>query len=356
MFDYLRFIMQISSYLFYENYLYFFICVVGLFSLTKTAKYIGLIDHPTDRSSHTKPTPSGGGLVLVLIILLSNLKLIKLCPEFFFGGLLIAAIGFRDDIKSVPAIYRLLVQFFVVGMVIILLPLYNPIRFIPVPVFKFIILISGVWFINIYNFMDGIDGLAGGYATAASIGFIFCIQDTILVEQWNIKIYLQLIYVTLPFLVFNWYPSKIFMGDTGSTFIGFAFFCLGARALIYGNNIMYSFAIIMSFFWIDATLTLVRRFLRGKKLLEPHKEFAFHKAARLFGHWKVSCFMIMVTLFWLNPMAKLAVTNKDCDNTIAVISVLPVLAIILAFNPGMPNDTQGRLLRFLANRFKGNNK
>jgi Fuc2NAc and GlcNAc transferase len=142
------------------------------------------------------------------------------------------------------------------------------------------------------------------------------------------------------------------MGDTGSTFIGFTFFCLGARALIYGNNIMYAFAIIMSFFWIDATITLVRRYFRGKKVLQPHKEHAFHKATRLFGHWKVSCFMILVTMFWLVPMAKLAVNDKEWDNTIALISVVPVLAIILVFKPGLPIDLQGPALRFLTRRFK----
>jgi Fuc2NAc and GlcNAc transferase len=355
MLEYFKFITQIFTYLFYKNYLYFFICVVGLCLLTKTAKYIGLIDNPTERSSHTKPTPSGGGLVLVLIILISNINLVKVCPEFFFGGLLIAGISFIDDIKPVPARYRLIIQILVVGAMVIFLPLQNPIRFIPIVVFKIIIFFSGVWFINIYNFMDGIDGLAGGYATAAAIGFLYCIQNTIIVENWNINIYLQLIYVTLPFLVFNWYPAKIFMGDTGSTFIGFAFFCLGARALIFGNNIMYSFAIIMSFFWIDATMTLLRRFFNGKKILQPHKEHAFHKATRLFGHWKVSSFMILVTMFWLTPMAKLAVTYKEWDNTLAIISVLPVFGIIMVFKPGLPFETQGRALRLLTNWFKCNN-
>jgi Fuc2NAc and GlcNAc transferase len=141
------------------------------------------------------------------------------------------------------------------------------------------------------------------------------------------------------------------MGDTGSTFLGFTFFCLGARALIYGNNIMYAFAIIMSFFWIDATLTLVRRYLSGQKVLTPHKEHAFQKATSMFGHWRVSSFMILVTMFWLNPMAKLAVSNKEWDNVIAVVSVLPILGIIEIFKPGLPMGSQGRILRILSARF-----
>jgi Fuc2NAc and GlcNAc transferase len=236
---------------------------------------------------------------------------------------------------------------------VVWLPLEYPIRFIPISIFKFIIFISGVWFINIYNFMDGIDGLAGGYANAAALGFLFCIKDTIIVEAWNIDIYSQLIYVTLPFLVFNWNPAKIFMGDTGSTFIGFTFFSLGARALIYGNSIMYSFVIIMSFFWIDATITVIRRFLRGKKIYKPHKEHGFHKATELFGHWKVTTFIILTTLVWLNPMAKFAVTHKDYAPLITVISVLPILMIILVFKPGLPIDNSPfPILRFLKINFK----
>jgi Fuc2NAc and GlcNAc transferase len=352
MIEYSKFIAQIFTNAFYKNFIYFFICVLCLFFLIHTAKYIGLIDHPTDRSSHNKPTPSGGGLVLALIIILSNIKLVKICPEYFFGALLIAIIGLIDDIKPMMVVPRLIAQVLVVGFVVILLPLENPIRFIPINIFKCIIFLAGVWFINIYNFMDGIDGLAGGYANSAAIGFLFCIKDTILVDQWNIDIYYQLIYITLPFLVFNWHPAKIFMGDTGSTFLGFTFFCLGARALIFGNNIMYAFVIIMSFFWIDATITLVRRFFRGCHVFNPHKEHAFHKATHLFGHWKVSSFMILITMFWLNPMAKLAVTNKNIAPFITAVSVLPIFGIILVFKPGLPIEFQSPILRFLYNRFK----
>jgi Fuc2NAc and GlcNAc transferase len=116
---------------------------------------------------------------------------------------------------------------------------------------------------------------------------------------------------------------------------------------------MYAFAIIMSFFWLDATITIFRRFLNGKNILQAHKEHAFQKATFLFGHWKVSCFLILVTMFWLTPMARLAVMHKDWDNTITAISVLPVLAIIEVFKPGMPVGIQGPVLRFLTLKFKG---
>jgi Fuc2NAc and GlcNAc transferase len=200
--------------------------------------------------------------------------------------------------------------------------------------------------------MDGIDGLAGGYANVAAIGFLFCLRDTVKVEPWSLVIYSQLACITMPFLIFNWSPAKIFMGDTGSTFLGFLFFCLGIRGLVYGNYIIYAFIIIMSFFWIDASFTLGRRFLRKKQIFKGHKEHAFHKAAAIFGHWKVSCFIICTTLFWLNPMASLAVNRPKYAALISVIAVFPVLAIILAFKPGCPVNEPGYLLRFLIKRFK----
>jgi Fuc2NAc and GlcNAc transferase len=108
----------------------------------------------------------------------------------------------------------------------------------------------------------------------------------------------------------------------------------------------------MSFFWIDATITIIRRFIRGQKIFQAHKTHAYQKATQIFGHWKVSLFIILVTMFWLTPMAKMAVTLKEWDNTIMLISLLPILAIILVFNPGLPVEFQGPVLCFLSLRFK----
>jgi Fuc2NAc and GlcNAc transferase len=356
MLEYIKFLINIYTNIFINNFIYFYICVILLYILTKISKYLKLIDYPNSRSSHLNPTPSGGGIALVLIILAANIELAKSCPEFFWGGFVIALIGLIDDIKPLPVAPRLITQMLVVGYTVIMLTVKNPIMGIPMPFVKLVLFFAGVWFINIYNFMDGIDGLAGGYASAAAIGFLYCIKNTIIVEQWNIDIYYSLLFITIPFLIFNWHPAKIFMGDIGSTFIGFLFFCLGVRGLIYGNKIMYAFVIIMSFFWIDATITLARRYLRGRKIFAAHKEHAFHKAALIFGHWKVSAFMIIVTMFWLNPMAKLSVTYRDSATLIAIIAVIPILAIILIFKPGLPLEDQYSFVKFLKSNLKSNSR
>jgi Fuc2NAc and GlcNAc transferase len=351
MLEYIEHLANVYIFNFYKNYIYFFSCIIILFFLTKTAKYTGLLDVPNSRSSHLCPTPSGGGLALVAIILAYHLNLIKACPEFFFGSILISAVGLLDDLKPLRVLPRLLAQLLVVGAAVILLPAHAPIMGIPIAIIKVILFLAGVWFINIYNFMDGIDGLAGGYANVAAVGFLFCLRGTVTVEPWSMEIYSQLVYITMPFLIFNWHPAKIFMGDTGSTFLGFLFFCLGIRGLQFGNYIIYAFTIIMSFFWIDATITISRRFLRHKQILKAHKEHAFHKAAAIFGHWKVSCFIICTTLIWLNPMARLAVMKPKYAVFITILAVLPVMVIILAFKPGCPVEEPGYLLRFLIRRF-----
>jgi Fuc2NAc and GlcNAc transferase len=235
MLNYLKFLSTTYTINFIDNYIYFLICIILLYSLVKVAKYIKLIDYPNDRSSHSSPTPSGGGIALVLIILLANWELAVNCPSFFWGGLLIAVIGLIDDIKPLPVAPRLIAQMLVVGFAIAMLPANYPVMGLPNWFLKIILFFSGVWFINVYNFMDGIDGLAGGYASAAAVGFLFCIENTITVEAWNLDIYKGLIYITIPIVIFNWHPAKIFMGDIGSTFIGFSFFCLGLRGLIFGN-------------------------------------------------------------------------------------------------------------------------
>ncbi|MDR1870349.1 MAG: glycosyltransferase family 4 protein [Deltaproteobacteria bacterium] len=338
--DYFFYLLNVYILNFVTNFKYFFICTVLLYVIVKTAKYTGLIDIPNSRSSHVRPTPSGGGLAIASIILIANHNAFKTCPEFFIGGLFISVIGLMDDIKSMPVLPRLLTQFLVVSLIIYFLPAQNPVKGIPVTIVKILLIFSGVWFINLYNFMDGIDGLAGGYANAASVGFLFCITSGLRVEEWNFQIYTQIIYITIPFLIFNWSPAKIFLGDIGSTFLGFTFFSLGARGLLYGNYIMYAFIIIMSFFWIDATITLARRFFLGKRVFSAHKEHAFQKAAAKYGHWRVSAFIIAVTLFWLNPMANLTVKHGQYGPILTTLTILPVLIIVLSFKPGLPVEKE----------------
>jgi Fuc2NAc and GlcNAc transferase len=336
--DYIDFMFKAYVVDFSANFGYFLACAVLLRVIMLLNRSLGLVDVPNDRSSHRVPTPSGGGLAIVTIILASNWKVFGTCPEFLIGGLLLAGVGLADDIRKLPVLPRLLAQIAVIGTSVILLPTYAPIMGINIWIIKAILIPAGVWFVNVYNFMDGIDGLAGGYANAAALGFLLCIQEGLKVEGWNIDVYRQLFYITLAFLIFNWSPAKIFMGDTGSTFLGFVFFVLGARSLIRGNYAIYSFVIIMSFFWIDATITLTRRFRAGARIFKAHREHAFHKAAALFGHWKVSAFIILVTIGWLNPMARLAVKNSDVAFLFTLLAVIPVFAVIILFNPGSSKD------------------
>jgi Fuc2NAc and GlcNAc transferase len=336
MLEYLTFLNTVYIVNFIKYFGYFFSCALLLFIICRSARLLGLIDIPNTRSFHFEPTPVGGGIAIAAIIILTNYRYFNKCPEFFIGAIIISSIGLIDDKVQLPVLPRIICQFLTVGAMVVLLPIGAPIKGIPIWIIKPILFVSGVWFINVYNFMDGIDGLAGGYANVASVGFLFCIKDLLKVEGWNIEIYNQIIYVTLAFLIFNWTPAKIFMGDCGSTFLGFTFFSLGIRGIMYGNYIIYAFIIIMSFFWIDATITIIRRFLRKAKIFKAHKEHAFHKATAKFGHWKVSCFIITVTLCWLNPMARYAVKNVDKAWLTLILAILPIFIIILMFKPGIP--------------------
>ncbi|MDR1313780.1 MAG: glycosyltransferase family 4 protein [Deltaproteobacteria bacterium] len=339
---------------FSANFGYFLACAVLLRTIMEINRSVGLVDVPNSRSSHSQPTPSGGGAAIVLIVLAANWKVFFTSPEFLIGGLILAVVGLMDDIKKLPVLPRLLTQLAVTSAVVVLLPAKAPIMGVPIWAIKAVLIPAGVWFINVYNFMDGLDGLAVGYANAASLGFLYCIEGGLLVESWNEDVYRQLFYITMAFLIFNWSPAKIFMGDIGSTFLGFVFFALGARSLLHGNYAIYSFVIIMSFFWIDATITLTRRFKAGARIFKAHREHAFHKASALFGHWRVSAFIIMVTIAWLNPMAKLAVKRVDLAPVVTLLAVIPILVVIVLFNPGSPKD--GLAIRIVSKKFKLINK
>jgi len=259
-----------------------------------------IIDVPNKRSSHLTPIPRGGGLAIVIswylgISVLFYFGLIEKSLYFaLLSGILITIVSFIDDLIGLKPVIRLFFHFLTAIIAFILL---GGLRQLIIPgielkymyiLYPFTI-IGMVWFINLFNFMDGVDGFASLEAITICL-VIYLLSGNI--------INVILIACISGFLFWNWPKAKIFMGDVGSTQLGFILVVLG----IYFHD-TYKFSILnwimlSSPFWFDATLTLYRRWRNGERLGEAHRKHAYQRIVQAgFSHLKVNAFLLLINVF-----------------------------------------------------------
>lgn len=243
---------------------------------------------PNERSSHSVPVPHVAGLVIVLIGLLTY-PMISLVLDGTFswgyltGALLIAGVSLLDDLKPIRSRWRLLVHSIAAILLIADVDTWHGITMLghlQFGVFGYIVTFLWiVWMINCYNFMDGIDGLAGLQAVLAGLGWVLL---SYILDMPVFLIYSGVIAsASLGFLVHNWNPAKIFMGDVGATFLGFTFAALPllarTKAVRYPDLLPIAAVLFLWLFNFDTLTTLIRRIVRGEKIWRPHREFLFHR-------------------------------------------------------------------------------
>ncbi len=251
-----------------------------------------ILDHPNERSSHLGPTPRGGGIALVAILLPAWLiAVLRIDPTdcswlIAAGVLALAAISWLDDIRGVGPLPRLFVQIVVAATAVAVLkaPVFQGL--LP-PLFdRLAAVFLLVWFINLFNFMDGIDGLSAVEAAAIGLGlFLFgLILGEFGVGQWQA---LAIAGAALGFLVWNWSPARVFLGDVGSVPIGFM---LGWLLLQAASQGAWAAALILPLYYLaDGTITLLRRLIRGANVLAPHRQHFYQQAVRRgHGHARVA--------------------------------------------------------------------
>jgi Fuc2NAc and GlcNAc transferase len=201
--------------------------------------------------------------------------------------------------------------------------------------------ISIVWMINLFNFMDGIDAIASVETITVSIA-----AAIILLGAGNASftyVLLALAAATTGFLIWNWPPAKIFMGDGGSSYIGFALAAV-AIATSHGGGInLWSWLILFAVFVVDATVTLVVRMLRRERWYEAHRTHAYQHAARAVGsHLPVSLSTGAINLFWLLPLAWLASKDPHSAWWLAIVALLPLLFVAIRLRAGYPERASER--------------
>ncbi|MEI8394093.1 MAG: glycosyltransferase family 4 protein [Rhodospirillaceae bacterium] len=244
-----------------------------------------ILDHPNERSSHAVPTPRGGGWG-ILPIMLPGWALFGVDPRLLAGLALLAAVSWVDDRRNLSPGPRLLAQAVAVALGLAALG--------PEPVFQgwlpsgLDLVLAGLcwlWFLNLFNFMDGIDGLAGSEAVSIAAGLA-------LVAPGAGAPGALLAGAAFGFLIWNWQPAKVFMGDVGSIPLGYG---LGWLLLTTTQTEAWPAAVLLPLYFItDASITLVRRALAGKPVLQAHREHFYQRAVQGgVSHAAVVCSVIV---------------------------------------------------------------
>jgi UDP-N-acetylmuramyl pentapeptide phosphotransferase/UDP-N-acetylglucosamine-1-phosphate transferase len=244
---------------------------------------MGMLAQPNARSSHGKPTPTGGGLPVVALTLLSALA-VSWPPgrdwlAFIVGATAVATVSFIDDRHTVAPGIRLAVHAGAVALCLAMLPSESRVLWngLPLVLDRLIVGLAWVWLVNLTNFMDGIDGLIGSGTVAMGVG-ILALGLVLPLPAGLVTVAAVLAGSALGFLRHNWSPAAMFMGDVGSTSIGFILGWLLLRIAMAGEPM--AAALLPLYFVADATFTLLRRAAAGVRFWEPHREHLYQRPVR----------------------------------------------------------------------------
>lgn len=293
----------------------------------------GLFDNPNERSSHQVPTPRTGGLGVfaafaMAVLSLSDGGLFQSPVGILLGGAVaLFAAGFLDDLRPVPAGARLFVHVCSVGF--LLKGLGGPVWASEAGPLVFwgmqaVALLWGVWVINVFNFMDGIDGLAASEAifvgVFGGIFYYFGGRTEVAEVLWALAA------AFLGFALLNWPPAKIFLGDGGSGMLGFIVAGVILTAASAGNSrLFWAILLLPSAFIADATVTLLVRIIRKQKWRQAHRSHAYQHAAARWGHRRTTLGIILVNVVWVLPWSSCVWYAPEYGPLIYLAAVMPLL-------------------------------
>ena len=317
-------------------------CAYGLVAAIRLwAERRQMLDIPNERSSHTRPTPRGGGLAIVVVTLAGSWLVypwfgagisIKALLAYTLGGALISAVSWLDDLRPLSRVVRFASHSLGALLAILAIGYWQT---LPVPGLGTLtlgwlgLLISFFWIVgltNAYNFMDGIDGLAGGQAVVAGIGW--AALGGLSGQTCVSLIGLLLAASGLGFLWHNWPPAHIFMGDVGSAFLGYTFAVLTliasqtqARFILVGAALVWPFI-------FDTVFTFLRRLIRREKVFSAHRSHLYQRliVAGL-SHRTVT--LLYLALAGLGGILALAVVQVWPFADMIILIVLVCVGIIL---------------------------
>lgn len=312
----------------------------------------GMLDFPVSRSLHSEAIPVGGGVAVTLLFLLfaGAYRLAGSIPPHEFlalaAGAFVALVGLLDDLWNLSLAWRLPAQFAAAVWVISWLGQPPPIDFFIVEISNFFVLdllavLALVWLLNLYNFMDGIDGLA---ATELVFVNVLCFMIAVFANDAVLGLLSAgLGAAVFGFLIWNWPPARIFLGDAGSNFIGFSLGVLALLSMYHGSMAVWTWLLLLGVFVTDATVTLIRRIARGDKWFKGHRNHAYqHAATRLGSHRLVTLSVLAINCLWLAPLAWWSVLQPQWGMPLALAGLAPLVVVSLRLEAGVPAGARGR--------------
>lgn len=255
-----------------------------------------VLDYPNLRSSHATPTPRGGGIAVIAVLMAAwglfavffekeaRDPTAAVLPWVIVASIVLAAVSFLDDLRGLPVALRLAVQIAAIATVLASTPVEGPYLagLLPPWLDRLAAGCLWLWFVNAFNFMDGVDGMGGGETAAIGLGVVAVITaagfqgsdsgDRLAFAGATLAA------AAVGFLVWNWHPAKIFLGDVGSIPLGFVAGWLLLELAVRGQPLA---AVILPLYYLaDATLTLGRRLIRGERWWDAHRTHVYQRAVR----------------------------------------------------------------------------
>ena len=329
-----------------------FVCCV---LVVRNAQKWPFIDNPNGRSSHVRPTPSGGGLGVVIAGVVTGFCLVWYSDWVWVLGAVViaassvlAAIGLFDDLRPISASVRLAAQL-IVGAAVLLsmggLPEVERLAGGSVSrvfVYPFLLLVI-LWWINLFNFMDGIDGLAGSQAVfmlLSGAGLLAWLNPAVMSHPMWLWM-LCIAAAVSGFLLLNWPPAKLFMGDVGSIYLALMILSLAFMSIRYQwisvPMGLGMWAILGAAFVADATVTLWVRMATKQSWREGHRSHIYQQLSRRWSsHRSVTLLYLGINLLWLLPLAAASMVWPQRGLIWITLAYLPLMAGAYIFGAGRP--------------------
>ena len=331
----------------YSLIMLFFVSFLGTYLYRKVAISRNILANLNFRTLHINPVPAGGGIVFSMVFVVglfyhwwliqsSNNLLLVLAV----GGGAAALFGFLDDLKDIRAMKKFAVQFLLSGWTLFWLD-GGPLLFIdwiPSLVSIPVTMLFLVWMMNGYNFMDGIDGMAISGAVFVSGTMIWVLLWTHPESQF-IMVMALLLASSSAFLLFNWPPASIFMGDAGSAFLGYLFGPLILVTVMVGDVTIWTWLVVFGYFFADIVVTQIMRVILVKKWYLAHRSHAYQNLARITGsHIKVTGGVVLYNLIWVLPLTLWSALSPEIALYAVVLAVLPGTVIAYRYGPRLSSS------------------
>ena len=305
-------------------------------AVLRYAGFLDLLERPNQRSSHINIVPHGGGVGFVVAASLVGFWLFwsEQTIWVFLLAIPLAITGLIDDVRTLSAKLRFIVQLLTLFSLLVVIGELPAIGWITGWWLSTLLLFAGIWWVNLFNFMDGTDGIATVEAISILVSAIILSKSQIL-DAPILLFMLVVVVAVLVFLLFNWPPAKIFMGDVGSTWLAFIVFALALLSIQAGWLSYSVWLILPALFVTDATVTLLRRIVRGEKWYQAHRTHAYQLISsrlmkvtnRTTAHRKLCFGVLAINALLLFPLALATQLYPQFELLIVIFSYLLLVTI-----------------------------